>query len=401
MNLPSFTGFLEHRLFDVSSQFFTMPVFRRRSSVAFFFKLFDWISSLTSDDDQVEYPSSCTTVNSLLICRFSSILDSLEVEFIFSIEQVAFSSRGLTNFFATSSVSVFVFFTTGGVVRVRLFITDGLEGVLFWLFTVVIERDRNFEEGLGTADDLAIVGGRIVFLVGVLFTDVTARVDVIVESFLAFAATGVRTLDFFTGVICLADGIVVRMGNFEAFLVDNERWWLLLLSSSSLLLVDGGVFELEVLGRLLVRLLEQREGRRDGRRTGGAGAVIARVVGQRWTFEFTVRSLAVMLCLSEEEEAEGASCGSLEMTNVSDRWRTCCGSSSFRADFESMEGDKKTEGQFGRSSYLTSWFVGSRKYVRLNFSILIVECLERIAIVCQSSEMEEWGNSSCFPTRWL
>jgi hypothetical protein len=124
-------------------------------------------------------------------------------------------------------------------------------------------------------DDFEIVGGRIVFLVGVLFTDVTARVDVTKGSFFVLTATGVGTLDFFTGVACFVNEVVVRIGNFEAFFTDKER--LLLLS----LLFNGGGFEFEVLLRFVLRLLEQREGRRDGRTTAGAGAVIARVVGQR------------------------------------------------------------------------------------------------------------------------
>ncbi len=123
-------------------------------------------------------------------------------------------------------------------------------------------------------DDFEIVGGRIVFLVGVLFTDVTARVDVTKGSFFVLIATGVGTLDFFTGVACFVNEVVVRIGNFEAFFTDKER---LLLS----LLFNGGGFEFEVLFRFVLRLLEQREGRRDGRTTAGAGAVIARVVGQR------------------------------------------------------------------------------------------------------------------------
>jgi len=109
----------------------------------------------------------------------------------------------------------------------------------------------------------------------VLFIDVTARVDVTKGSFFVLIATGVGTLDFFTGVACFVNEVVVRIGNFEAFFTDKER--LLLLS----LLFNGGGFEFEVLLRFVLRLLEQREGRRDGRTTAGAEAVIARVVGQR------------------------------------------------------------------------------------------------------------------------
>lgn len=71
--------------------------------------------------------------------------------------------------------------------------------------------------------DLTRVGGRMVFFAGVLFVDVTARIDVIVESFFVFVATGVGTVDFFVGVIGFVDRMGVRMGNFEAFLTDNER----------------------------------------------------------------------------------------------------------------------------------------------------------------------------------
>lgn len=71
--------------------------------------------------------------------------------------------------------------------------------------------------------DLTRVGGRMVFFTGVLFTDVTARIDVIVESFFVFVATGVEIADFFAGVMSFVDDMGVRMGNFEAFFTDNER----------------------------------------------------------------------------------------------------------------------------------------------------------------------------------
>jgi len=226
----------------------------------------------------------------------------------------------LTNFFDDITVSVVVFFITGGVVLVRLFIDDGIEVFVLLLLTVVIERDRNFDDEFCATDDFDIVGGRIVFFVVVLLTDVTARLDVTVESFFVFVATGVGTFDFFTGVNCFVNEVVVRIGNFEAFFADRERILLLLL----LLLFDGRDFEFEVLFEFVLRLVEQREGRREGRTTAGGVVVaaIVRVVGQRWTFEFKLRSLAVIAFTSsegEEEETNDSSCGIFAITNVSER----------------------------------------------------------------------------------
>jgi hypothetical protein len=201
---------------------------------------------------------------------------------MFSIGQIDFSSIGLTNFFDGTTISVVLFFTTGGVVLVRLLIDNGAEIfvlflLLLLLFTVVIERDRNLDDEFCATDDFDTVGGRIVFFVVILLTDVTARLDATVESFFVFIATGVGTLDFFTGVTCFVNEVVVRIGNFEAFFADKERLLLLLL----LLLFDDRVFEFEELFKFVLRLFEQREGRREGRTTVGVGAAIVRVIGQR------------------------------------------------------------------------------------------------------------------------
>lgn len=142
----------------------------------------------------------------LFVCRFSSILDSLDVEFIFSIEQFVDSSFDFVDFFAGTVGSFVTFLTAGGVVRVRLLIGIGIElFMLVLLLAVVIERDRNLDvdDDVCVTDGLVIVGGRMIRLVDELFIDVTARVDVgIVASFFVFDATDVVTLDFFTGVIC-------------------------------------------------------------------------------------------------------------------------------------------------------------------------------------------------------
>lgn len=53
------------------------------------------------------------------------MLDSLDVEFIFSMVQIDFSSAFLVTVVVV--VSGVVFFTTGGVVRVRLFIVVGFD----------------------------------------------------------------------------------------------------------------------------------------------------------------------------------------------------------------------------------------------------------------------------------
>jgi hypothetical protein len=106
----------------------------------------------------------------------------------------------------------------------------------------------------------------------------------------------------------------------------------LLLLLLLLLLFDGGVFEIEALFKFILRLFEQREGSREGRTTDGVGAAIVRVIVQRWTFEFLLRSLAVIVFISEGgggggEEEDDSSCGIFAITNVSERWRTCCSSS--------------------------------------------------------------------------
>jgi hypothetical protein len=199
-----------------------------------------------------------------------------------------------------------------------LFNDNGTEGfVLLLLFTVVIERDRNLDddddEFCSTAD-FDIVGGRIVFFVVVLLTDVTARIDVTVESFFVFIVTGVGTFDFFMGVTGFVNEVVVRIGNFEAFFTDKER--LLLLLS----LFDGRVFVFETLLKFVLRLFEQREGRREGRTTAGFGTAIVRVIGQRWILEFKLRSLAVIVFILEEgEQEDDSSCGIFATTNVSER----------------------------------------------------------------------------------
>jgi hypothetical protein len=148
----------------------------------------------------------------------------------------------LTNFFDGTTVSIAVLFTTGGVVLVRLVTNDGLEVLVLLGLTVVIERDRNFDDEFCATDDFD-VGGRIVFFVGALLVDATARVDITFESFFAFVATDVDTFVFFTGVACLGNDVIVRMGNFEAFFTDKGRLLLLLFA--------GGVFEFEALGKFV------------------------------------------------------------------------------------------------------------------------------------------------------
>jgi len=221
----------------------------------------------------------------------------------------------LTNFFDGTAISVVLFFTTGGVVLVRCLIDDGVEVfvlLLLLLFPVVIERDRNLDDEFCATDDFDGAGGRIVFFVAVLLNDVTARLDVTVDSFFVFIATGVGTLDFFMGVTCFVNEVVVRIGNFEAFFADKERLLLLLL-----VLFEDRVFEFEELFKFVLRLFEQREGRREGRTTVGVGAAIVRVIGQRWTFEFKLRSFTVILFILEEED--DSSCGIFATTNVSER----------------------------------------------------------------------------------
>jgi hypothetical protein len=167
---------------------------------------------------------------------------------------------------------VIVFFTTGGVVLVRLFNGGGIEVLVLLLLTAVIERDRNLDEEFCATDDFDTTGGRIVFLVVTVLTDVTARVDVTFESFFVFIATGVGTFDFFTSVTCFVNEVVVRIGTFEVFLADKERL---------ILLFDGGVFGFKLLFKFVLRLFEQREGRREGRTTAGVEAAMVRVIGQR------------------------------------------------------------------------------------------------------------------------
>ena len=84
---------------------------------------------------------------------------------------------------------------------------------------------------------------------------------------------------FFTGITCFVNDVVVRMGNFEAFLTESERLLLLLL----LLLFNGSVLLFEVLVAFASgRLFEQRDGNREGRITAGAVEEgIARVNEQR------------------------------------------------------------------------------------------------------------------------
>jgi hypothetical protein len=290
----------------------TSPVFRRRSSVPVFFKLFDGISSLTSDDDHVEYPSSCTIVNNLFICGFSSILDSLDVEFICSFGQVDLSSIGLTNTFfdGTLGGSAMVFFTTGGVVLVRLVSSDGTELFVILLLTVVIERERTLDDEVCTTDGFDVTSGRIVFFIAELLVEETERVDATDDSFFVFDATGVGTFNFFTGVTCFINEGVVRIGNFEAFFTDNERLLLLLL------LFDDEVFEFEELFKLVLRLVEQREGSREGRTTAGVVAAIVRVKEQRCTLEFMLRSFTVIFSGGEVDDS---SCGTFVTINVSER----------------------------------------------------------------------------------
>jgi len=146
----------------------------------------------------------------------------------------------LTNFFDGTTVSIAVLFTTGGVVLVRLVTNDGLEVLVLLGLTVVIERDRNFDDEFCTTDDFDVVGGRIVFFVEALLVDATARVDITQESFFVFVATGVDTFVFFTGVAGLVNDVIVRMGNFEAFFTDKGR-----------LLFASGVFEFEELGKFV------------------------------------------------------------------------------------------------------------------------------------------------------
>ena len=99
-----------------------------------------------------------------------------------------FSSVDLLNFFEGAIGSTVLFFTTGGVVRVRLLITVEPDG---FVVAVVIERDRYLVEEVCTRDGFDVDGGRIAFFVVVVFADATAREDGTVESFFVFAATDV------------------------------------------------------------------------------------------------------------------------------------------------------------------------------------------------------------------
>lgn len=81
---------------------------------------------------------------------------------------------------------------------------------------------------------------------------------------------------FFTGTTCFVNDVVVRMGNFEAFLTERERLLLLLLFNGSVLL-----FEVLV-AFASGRLFEQRDGNREGHTAAGAVEEgIARVNEQR------------------------------------------------------------------------------------------------------------------------
>ena len=74
------------------------------------------------------------------------MLDSLDVEFSCSIGSADVSSSDFTSRFDGPVSSAIVFFTTGGIVRVRLFRGSEGDAVGCLLSIMLVERDRAFDE---------------------------------------------------------------------------------------------------------------------------------------------------------------------------------------------------------------------------------------------------------------
>ena len=94
------------------------------------------------------------------------MLDSLDVEFSCSIGSVDFSSSDFTSRFDDPVGSATVFFTTGGIVRVRLFRGREIDAAGCLLSIMLVERDRAFDDvDVGAIDELAMIDGRVGFFV--------------------------------------------------------------------------------------------------------------------------------------------------------------------------------------------------------------------------------------------